>query len=401
VVDEFTRVLGPMSDAQMAATLDQLGLTRAVGDSIRLTLGGADAIREYEEALRDAGGTTADVASKQLDTFNAQLGLLRSAANDVMLGLGERLLPVFAGMATALKDNLPAIEAFVNAMMDGFEKNVLPVIQLVADFIVQNIGPAISRLADFFRGELAPALREHGKFVQENVLPPMRHLFGIVTDNLLPAFKSLAKFVIDIVMPAFRNFAKPVLGAMNESLSNLRGFIDRNKDGFQDFFTSIKPIFEYLRDTAAPILGIALGGVIKIVSSLVAGLIGTFNILLRVISRVVDAIRTFVNTVAESALGRGLSNIIDSVTGRQFGGLVTPNRPFLVGERGPEMFVPMGAGRIMPEVPMMIPEFSAPDRGGEMTIINVSVNGAIDPEATARQIRRILQDAERRTGVTV
>ncbi len=400
VVDEFTRVLGPMSDAQMAATLDQLGLTRAVGDSIRLTLGGADAIREYEEALRDAGGTTADVAGKQLETFNAQLGLLRSAANDVMLGLGERLLPVFAGMASALKDNLPAIEAFVNAMMDGFEQNVLPVIQLVADFIVQNIGPAISRLAEFFRGELAPALREHGKFVQENVLPPMRHLFGIVTDNLLPAFKSLAKFVIDIVMPAFRNFAKPVLGAMNESLGNLRGFIDRNKDGFQDFFNSVRPIFEYLRDTAAPILGIALGGVIKIVSSLVAALIGTFNGLLRIISRVIDAIRKFVSTVAESALGRGLSNIIDTVTGRQFGGLVTPNRPFLVGERGPEMFVPMGAGRIMPEVPMMIPSFEAPDGdggGGPTYIINVT-GGMMDPEGVAREVVRVLNDSQRRSG---
>jgi TP901 family phage tail tape measure protein len=398
VVDEFTRVLGPMSDAQTAATLDQLGLTRAVGDSIRLTLGGADAIREYEAALRDAGGTTADVAAKQLDTFNAQLGLLKSAVGDVLLGLGERLLPVFAGMAKALQDNLPAIEAFVDAMMDGFEQKVLPVIQAVADFIVTNIGPAVQLLARFFSKELAPALRENGKFVQDNVLPPMRHLFGIIQDNVLPAFRSFAKFLIDIVMPAIRNFAKPVLGALNESLGNLRGFIDRNKDGFQSFFASIRPIFEWIRDTGAPILGIALGGVIKIVSSLVAALIGTFNGLLKIISKVIDAIRKFVNTVAESALGRGLSNIIDQVTGRQFGGLVTPNRPFLVGEQGPELFVPMGAGRIMPEVPMMIPSFDAPESGGGGSTVVINVTGALDAEGVARQIERILRDSQRRTG---
>jgi TP901 family phage tail tape measure protein len=398
VVDEFTRVLGPMSDAQTAATLDQLGLTRAVGDSIRLTLGGADAIREYEAALRDAGGTTADVAAKQLDTFNAQLGLLKSAVGDVMLGLGERLLPVFAGMAKALQDNLPAIEAFVNTMMDGFEQKVLPVIQAVADFIVTNIGPAVQLLARFFSEELAPALREHGKFVQDNVLPPMRHLFGIIQDNVLPAFRSFAKFLIDIVMPGFRNFAKPVLGALNESLGNLRGFIDRNKEGFQSFFTSIRPIFEWLRDTGAPILGVALGGAIKIVISLVAGLIGIFNKLLGWIGKVLDKLRKFINTVAESALGRGISNFIDQVTGRQYGGLVTPNRPFLVGEQGPELFVPMGAGRIMPEVPMMIPSFEAPESGGGGSTIVINVSGALDAEGVARQIERILRDSQRRTG---
>jgi hypothetical protein len=30
--------------------------------------------------------------------------------------------------------------------------------------------------------------------------------------------------------------------------------------------------------------------------------------------------------------------------------------------------------------------------------VNITINGAIDPEATARQIRRILEDSERRTG---
>jgi hypothetical protein len=63
------------------------------------------------------------------------------------------------------------------------------------------------------------------------------------------------------------------------------------------------------------------------------------------------------------------------------------------------MFVPMGAGRIMPEVPMMIPSFEAPDGnggGGPTYIINVT--GAIDPEGTARTILRTLRDAERRTG---
>jgi phage-related minor tail protein len=66
------------------------------------------------------------------------------------------------------------------------------------------------------------------------------------------------------------------------------------------------------------------------------------------------------------------------------GGIVSSPTLGLVGEAGPEAIVPLDrAGRL----------------GGTSIVVNVS--GAVDPEGTARQIRRILQDAERRSGVRV
>jgi hypothetical protein len=64
------------------------------------------------------------------------------------------------------------------------------------------------------------------------------------------------------------------------------------------------------------------------------------------------------------------------------GGIVTSPMMGVVGEAGPEAIIPLDRLGGM---------------GGDTFVINVS--GAIDPEATARQIRRILQDAERRSGV--
>jgi TP901 family phage tail tape measure protein len=375
VTDEFTNLLGGMSDAQVAATLDNLGLTRSVGDVIRQMLGGGDAIREYEAALREAGGTTADVAAKQLDTFNAQMGLLRSAVGDVFLSIGERLVPVFSDLLGSIQANMPAIEAFADRAMDVFDQTVLPLLKQLSAFIQENVGPALQALGGFFSRDVVPAAKEMWQFFKDNHLPILRTLAGIVTDNIVPALASFARFVMQVIVPAIKNFMTPVLAAVNESLENLRGFIDRNKSGFQDFFASLRPIFEWIRDVGAPILGIALGGAIKIVTSLIAGLVGILNVLLAGLSAVIRKIREYINLVAESALGRGISGIIDAVTGRQYGGLVTPNRPFLVGEQGPEMFVPMGAGRIMPEVPMLVPELEfggGRERGGDTYVINVS-----------------------------
>jgi phage-related protein len=391
-----------MSDAQMAATLDQLGLTRAVGNSIRQTLGGADAIREYEAALRGASGATEDVAGKQLDTFNAQLGLLKSAVGDVFLSIGERLVPVFSGLVGAIQENMPAIEAFADRMLDAFDGTVLPILQAVSSFIQDNIGPALSSLGGFFTERIIPAARDMVDFWKANVLPVYMTLWDIISNDVLPVFKTFANFILDVIVPAVKNMLEPALAGLNRGFEKVRDAIRENRDGFSGFFEALRPLFEWIRDTGAPIVGTILGGAFSVLGSIIGGTISFLNDIFGVLGRVIDRIRDFINIVAESAIGRGLSQIIDAVTGRQYGGLVTPNRPFLVGEQGPEMFVPMGAGRIMPEVPMLVPELEfggGRERGGDTYVINVS--GAVDPEGTARQIRRILQDAERRSGVRV
>lgn len=64
-----------------------------------------------------------------------------------------------------------------------------------------------------------------------------------------------------------------------------------------------------------------------------------------------------INDIAASALkldfgsllgggGGGLLGSLFGVPGRAIGGPVAPSRPFLVGERGPELFVPTSAGRV-------------------------------------------------------
>jgi TP901 family phage tail tape measure protein len=400
VVEEFTRVLGPMSDAQMAATLDQLGLTRAVGNSIRQTLGGADAIREYEAALRGASGATEEVAGKQLDTFNAQLGLLKSAVGDVFLSIGERLVPVFSDLVGSIQANLPAIEAFADRALDVFDRTVLPLLRQLVAFVQENVGPALVAIGRFFMQHVLPAAQETGGWFQEHLLPILKTLADFVMKNVVPAFMAIARFVRDFVVPTIRGLLEPALKGIHLGFRMVSTVVDANRDKFGAFFATLRPLFEFLRDRFAPFIGLHLHGAFALLGAVIAGVIHAIGQFLAFITRGIERLQKFVSVMGKipAALRLGAAAAADATQGRQYGGVVLPNKAFLVGERGPELFVPMGAGRIMPEIPMVVPEVQLGNRGGSGDTYVINVSGALDAEGVARQIERVLRDSRRRTG---
>jgi len=76
--------------------------------------------------------------------------------------------------------------------------------------------------------------------------------------------------------------------------------------------------------------------------------------------------------------------------GRAVGGPVRKGMPYIVGERGPEWMIPDQNGTIIPNGGSTGRRDAAAMAGG-MTTINVNVNGARDPRATADEIVRSLR----------
>ncbi|MCW1383216.1 tail tape measure protein [Novosphingobium sp. KCTC 2891] len=93
-----------------------------------------------------------------------------------------------------------------------------------------------------------------------------------------------------------------------------------------------------------------------------------------------------------SVAGSGLTSLIGSIfglPGRATGGPVSPGRPYVVGERGPEMFVPTSAGRV-----------ETGGGGGQARAVNVSIRvvspaGSSHPESLRRSSRQVAQAVRR------
>lgn len=77
---------------------------------------------------------------------------------------------------------------------------------------------------------------------------------------------------------------------------------------------------------------------------------------------------------------------------RQHGGPVRPGHAYIVGERQAELFVPDVPGRVLPGVPG-IGRVPAGEHGGGN--VYITVNGALDPNAVALQIVKILRQLKR------
>lgn len=103
IVSQLEKRLSGMSDQQKKAELATLGFTDRSQGALLTLLGTSDAIARYEKELRNAGGTTDEVARKQLDSLKGQLTLARNALMDLAIGMGERLAPMVERIATVLR----------------------------------------------------------------------------------------------------------------------------------------------------------------------------------------------------------------------------------------------------------------------------------------------------------
>jgi hypothetical protein len=110
-----------------------------------------------------------------------------------------------------------------------------------------------------------------------------------------------------------------------------------------------------------------------------------------------SAIRSGLDTLFKSGggfggliggLGKTLAGLFGA-PGKAIGGPVSPGRPYLVGERGPELFVPTASGRI---------ETARAGGGGRDVRLNITINAPAGGEAQAlkasgRQVARAVRQA--------
>jgi hypothetical protein len=239
--------------------------------------------------------------------------------------------------------------------------------------------------ADTFAGKmqrLQVAFDEGKETVGAFVLDAITPMVEIVVDKVMPALTSFVtgiggadglKGTFDVFVEGAKKVFIPIFNGIRSAFNSIKASVMDNKEEFT-------ALFNFLKDYVAPFLG----GALRI------AIIGIGTVISTVVDLVASLVRGFQQVVK---FGQAVGGIIGGIGGflgfggnRAMGGPVAGNTAYVVGERGPELFVPQGSGTIIPNNRM----------GGGGTTINLTVNGAIDAEGTARTIIDVLNRSQAR-----
>ena len=345
------------------ATHDQIKATEDYITKTQLAYGVSD--NELRPSLDRLVRSTKDVEEAQK---------LQTLALNISAGTGKNLQAVTEALAKAHDGNFAALKK----LGGGIDESIIKTkdFDAATAALSKTFDGQASKQADTFDGKmrrLSEAFGEAKETVGGYILDAVTPLVTTVVDKVIPAVQAFINGIggADGLKGAFDNFiagAKaifiPVFEGLKSAFDKIRSAIDNNKESFQD-------LFEFLRKYVAPFVG----GVLKLA---IEGLGTAISTVINLVGNLIDGFRTLIS------LGSKIGNFVSGVFGggRASGGAVNTGTTYLVGENGPELFTPSAAGYIVPN--------NALAGASGNTTVNITVNGAIDPISTARQITNIL-----------
>lgn len=95
IIEDVEVATSKMSDAETQSMLLQLGIPQRSVNATKALIGYSMAIREHEAALRQAGGTTKEVADNQMKSLTNQVMQLYNQFKNVGIEIFESFLPTF------------------------------------------------------------------------------------------------------------------------------------------------------------------------------------------------------------------------------------------------------------------------------------------------------------------
>ena len=197
IIANLEDVLVGMSDETQKATLLQAGFSDKSLASIQALLGTSDAIKRYETELRAASGTTEDIADKQLESFNAQMDLLKSRLLDVAIQIGgqlaPRLLDLLDRFAPLIDEAAPMLLRLFDTINDVFKTNYERLSPLVEDALpkfqtlFEDLRQPVSQVLEFLRVLGETVLKTVIKFVTNAdflaALSSIGRSFGLIAEK--------------------------------------------------------------------------------------------------------------------------------------------------------------------------------------------------------------------------
>jgi phage-related protein len=353
----FERFVRATKDADQALKLQAVAIDVAAGSGKSL------------EAVTNAMSKAAEGNAGSL----AKLGVGLTAAQLKTMSMEEitaQLAATFGGQASQQADTFQGKMQRLQVAFDEGKESV-------GSFVLDAITPMVSG----FVNSVIPAVQKLAEELGPKLTPIFAALTIYIRDTVIPTFKAIWSFITQFLIPAISSVLTPIINGLRSAFEKVTAKIQENEANLKPLKTLLETIAKVIRDVVAPVIGTILGNAFDVLGTAISFVIGLFANLVSVVNGAFNAIKNIVNFIKNNPVTQAVGGAIDNIFGggRANGGPVSSGKSYVVGERGPELFVPNTSGKIIP---------NGSSAGG--STINVTVNGAIDAEGTARTIVDVL-----------
>ena len=382
----------------------QLKLATSLKNVTGATEAQIKATEDYVLKTSLATGVTDDVLRPSLDRLVRstkdveEAQKLQTLALNIAAGTGKDLGSVTEALGKAYDGNFGALKR-IGVSMD---ENIIKSRDFDAATLVlsETFAGQATTQAETFQGKLARlsvAFDEAKESVGGYILDAITPLVENIVENVIPAFEDIGKTISNDVGPVFKDFfnvikqvATPILQGLLKVFNSIKDAVIENKDEFASLLPIFRDIVNFVKNFLVPVFGTTLKAAFAVLAAGIKPLVSAFASVASLIGSAYDNLKGFIDLVKTNPLVKGISGAIENIFGggRASGGPVAGGTTYLVGEKGPELFTPSSSGNIIPNNRI----------GGGSGVINITVNGAIDAEGTARQIVDILNRATARGG---
>lgn len=385
------------------------------------------------EALALMQEQAAGSADAYANTTAGMMETIQNTLDDVVEDVGGVVLPILSEVLMFFRDEiLPRIRDFGIAFANAFTQAVEYLRPFITTMVTQVL-PAIINVAGAIIGKLIEAFKQIAKFVGDNIGIILTvvgaYAAFTIAINIAAAAVGAYRTIVALTNLTMKDFGGPIFVIIGLIAALVAGLIIayNNSEEFRNIvnaiYDAIKPVLKVIGDLVFMVgtnIVRAFGGAFDVVKKLVEILWGdgkgplaiALGAIGGVFKGIGDIIGFFIGLV-EGAIDIvqrliNLANSLPFVGGflpaqgtrtprerrRALGGPVTGGQQYMVGEQGPELFVPNQSGSIVPNNAL----------GGQ---INVTVQaGAFlgssdDAREFARRIYGALNDEAKRRGTVL
>jgi hypothetical protein len=346
------------------ATEAQIGATEDYITKTSLAFGVTD--DELRPSIERLARATGDLEKAQK---------LQTVAIDVAAGSGKSLELVTNAMAKAAEGNTGAL-AKLGIGLTAAQLKTMSLDDITVK-LADTFSNQASTKADTFQGKMARlqiAFDEAKETVGSYILDAVTPMVNLIVERVLPAVQKFIDAVggkeglngaFSTYIDAAKRVFIPILDGLRNAFNTIKDAVVRNQD---EFVT----LFKFLKDYVAPLFGGVLKVAIEGIGIALGVVLDTVGFLIKGFEKVIGLVDRFIDL--SKSIGSGISGLFSGAS------MSTPVAP-----------VPSTPLAPVPSLPAERPRFiyaSSPT--------NITVNGAIDTESTARQIVSILNDSSAR-----